>query len=74
MYPNKESYMPNDSVNIDKHIKSLSAEYMRNYRKRKAQEKAQENKLPQASMSTDPTPTPIIHNYGYGLDVRRVGV
>jgi hypothetical protein len=32
---------------------------MRNYRKRKAQE----NITPQASTSTDPTPTPIIYNY-----------
>jgi hypothetical protein len=29
--------MPNDGVNIEKHIKKY-AEYMRNYRKRKAQE------------------------------------
>jgi hypothetical protein len=36
---------------------NLSAEYMHNYRKRKAQE----NKTSQA-MSTDPTPTPIIYN------------
>jgi hypothetical protein len=54
--------MPNDSVNIEKH-KNLSAEYMRNYRKRKAHEKAQENKTPQASSSTDPTPNPIIYKY-----------
>jgi hypothetical protein len=39
--------------------KILSAEYMRNYRKRKAQE----NKTSQESTSTDPTPTPIIYNY-----------
>jgi hypothetical protein len=32
---------------------------MRNYRKCKAQE----NKTPQASMSTDPTPTPITYNH-----------
>jgi hypothetical protein len=32
---------------------------MRNYRKRKAQE----NKTPQASMSTDPTPAPILYIY-----------
>jgi hypothetical protein len=32
--------------------KNVSAEYMRNYRKRKSQE----NKTPQASTSTDPTP------------------
>jgi hypothetical protein len=31
--------MLNDSVSIEKHIKNISAEYMRNYRKRKAQEK-----------------------------------
>jgi hypothetical protein len=36
---------------------------MRNYRKRKAQGKAQENKTPKASMSTDPTPTSIMCNY-----------
>jgi hypothetical protein len=36
---------------------NLSAEYMHNYRKGKAQE----NKTPQASTSTDPTPTPIIY-------------
>jgi hypothetical protein len=32
---------------------------MRIYRKRKAQE----NKTPQASTSTDPSPTPVIYNY-----------
>jgi hypothetical protein len=36
---------------------NLSAEYMRNYRK----SKAQENKTPQASTSTDPTPIPIVY-------------
>jgi hypothetical protein len=36
---------------------------MRNYRKRKAQVKAQENKISQTSTSTDHTPTPIIYNY-----------
>jgi hypothetical protein len=36
--------------------KNISAEYMRNYKKRKAQE----NKTPQASTSADPKPTPII--------------
>jgi hypothetical protein len=36
---------------------------MHNNRKRKAQEKAQENKIPQASTSTYPTPAPIIYNY-----------
>jgi hypothetical protein len=35
---------------------------MPNYRKHKAQEKAQENKT-QASTSTDLTPTPITCNY-----------
>jgi hypothetical protein len=50
--------MPNDSVNMEKH-KNISAEYMRNYRKRKSQE----NKTPQASTSTDQTPTQIIYNY-----------
>jgi ribosomal protein S21 len=39
--------------------KKLSAEIMRNYRKRKAQE----NETPQASTSTGLTPTPIIYNY-----------
>jgi hypothetical protein len=34
---------------------------MRNYRKRKAQE----NKTPQATTSTDPTPTPIIYNFNH---------
>jgi hypothetical protein len=43
--------------------KNLSAEYMCNYKKHKAQEKARENKTPQSSTSTDPTPTPIIYNY-----------
>jgi hypothetical protein len=38
---------------------NLSAECMRNYRKRKAQE----NKIPQASTSTDHTQTPIIYSY-----------
>jgi hypothetical protein len=37
--------------------KNLSAEYMHNYRKRKAQE----NKTPQASTSTDLTTTPVIY-------------
>jgi hypothetical protein len=36
---------------------------MCNYRKRKAREKDQENKAPQAFMSTDPTPTPVIYSY-----------
>jgi hypothetical protein len=36
---------------------------MHNYRKCKAHEKAQENKIPQASTSTDPTTTPIMYNY-----------
>jgi hypothetical protein len=46
-------------MNIEKQ-KKLYAEYMHNYRKHKAQE----NKIPQASTSTDPTPTPVlyIHN------------
>jgi hypothetical protein len=43
--------------------KNISAENTHNYRKRKAQEIAQENKTSQASTSTDPTPTPIIHSY-----------
>jgi hypothetical protein len=43
--------------------KILSAEYMCTYRKRKGQEKAQENETPQASTSTDRTPTPITYNY-----------
>jgi hypothetical protein len=43
--------------------KNVSAEYMRNYRKCKTQDKAQENKTPQASASTDPTPTQIIYSY-----------
>jgi hypothetical protein len=107
MYPNEQIYMSNDSINIEKHIKTfkmpfsemwsrvvppklrftqeqhgatfqktaffvvtamktsnrthknLSAEYMRNYRKRKAQE----IKTRQASSSTDPTPTSIIYDY-----------
>jgi hypothetical protein len=41
--------------------KNLSAEYMRNYRERKAQE----NKTPQPSTSTDPTPTPITYTRNY---------
>jgi hypothetical protein len=55
MYPKEQSYMPNDSLDIEKH-KTLSAEYMRNYRKRKDQV----NKTPQAYTSTDPTATPIM--------------
>jgi hypothetical protein len=39
--------------------KNISAENMRNHRKRKAQE----NKTPQASTSTDATSAPIIYNY-----------
>jgi hypothetical protein len=38
---------------------------MRNYRKRKAEEKARENNAPQASTSTDHTPTPITSIYSY---------
>jgi hypothetical protein len=45
--------------------RNISAENLRNYRKRKTQEKAQENKIPQASTSTDPTPTPNIYNYNH---------
>jgi hypothetical protein len=56
MYPNEQSYMPNGSVNIEKHIKT-SAENLHNSRNCKAQE----NKTPQASTSTDLTPTPYIH-------------
>jgi hypothetical protein len=41
----------------------LNVERHHDYRKRKAQEKAQEKKTSQASTSTDPTPTPIIYNY-----------
>jgi hypothetical protein len=36
---------------------------MCNYRKRKTQGKAQENKIPQASTSTDLQPTTILYNY-----------
>jgi hypothetical protein len=43
--------MPNDSVNIENTHKNLSAEYMRKYRKHKAQDKAQENKTSQAGNS-----------------------
>jgi hypothetical protein len=43
--------------------KNLSAEYKRNYRSPKTQGKAQKNKTPQASTSTDPTRIPIIYNY-----------
>jgi hypothetical protein len=46
-------------VNIEEHIKQISAENVRNYRKLKAQE----NERPQASTSTDPTQTPIMYNY-----------
>jgi hypothetical protein len=31
MYPNEQSYIPNDSVNIEKH--KLICEYIHNYRK-----------------------------------------
>jgi hypothetical protein len=62
MYTNEQNYMPKDSANIEKH-KKLTAEYMCNYRKRKAHEKAKENKTPKEFTSTDPTPTPIIYNY-----------
>jgi hypothetical protein len=43
---------------VPKRIK-LNAECQRDYRKRKAQG----NITPQASTSTEPTPTPIIYNY-----------
>jgi predicted glycosyl hydrolase (DUF1957 family) len=39
--------------------RNLSSEYIRNYRNCKAQE----NRTPEESTSTDPTPTPIIYNY-----------
>jgi hypothetical protein len=45
--------------NVSKRTK-LNAERQRDYRKRKAQEKAKENKTSQASTSTDPTPTQIL--------------
>jgi hypothetical protein len=48
----------------ESHI-NISAENMRNYRKRKTKEKAHENKTPRASTSTDTTPTPIIYNYDH---------
>jgi hypothetical protein len=48
--------------NVPKRTK-LNAERQYDYRKLKAQEKAQENKTPQASKSTDPTPAQIIYNY-----------
>jgi hypothetical protein len=54
--------MLNDRVITEKH-KSFFGDYMHNYRKRETQEKAQENKAPQVSTSTDPTPTPVIYNY-----------
>jgi hypothetical protein len=44
--------------------KNLSVEYMHNYRKCKARE----NKTPQASTSTDCTPTPTIHNYNQATE------
>jgi hypothetical protein len=50
--------MPNDSVNIEKRIKT----YLLNTCVI-TENKAQENKTPQASTSTDPTPTPIIYSY-----------
>jgi hypothetical protein len=53
---------------VDKQPTKSNAEYMREYRKRKAQEKT-----PQASTSTHPTPTPIIYSYNqantFKLDV-----
>jgi hypothetical protein len=54
--------MPNKSVNKEKH-KNVSAEYMCTYRRSKTLEKAQENKIPQTSTSTDTTPLPIIYDY-----------
>jgi hypothetical protein len=45
--------MPNDSVNIEKHIKT----YLLNTCV------ITENETPQASTSADPTPTPIIYSY-----------
>jgi hypothetical protein len=53
MYPHEQSYMPSDSLNIETH--NSSAEHMRNYRKRKAQE----NKTTLASTPTNPTPTAL---------------
>jgi hypothetical protein len=46
-----------------KTLKNLSAEYVYDYRERKTLEEAQENKTPQASISTDPTPAPIVYSY-----------
>jgi hypothetical protein len=43
--------------------KNISAEYMRNYRERRPQE----NKIPQASTSTEPTPTSITYNYNQAI-------
>jgi hypothetical protein len=57
MYPNEQSYMR--QCEYRETHRNISAENMRNYRKRKAQE----NKTPRASTLTDPTPTPIIYSY-----------
>jgi hypothetical protein len=54
MYPNEDINMPNDSANMEQH--NLTAEYKCKYRKRKTQE----NKTPQASTPTDPSPIPNI--------------
>jgi hypothetical protein len=48
--------------NVPKRTK-LNAERQRDYKKRKVQEKAQENKTSQVFTSTDLTQTPIIYNY-----------
>jgi DNA mismatch repair ATPase MutL len=63
MHPNKQSYMLNDSMNIEKHIKTYLLNTCIITENAKLGEKAQENKTQQASMSTDPTPTTIIYSY-----------
>jgi hypothetical protein len=63
MYPNEESYLSNYSVIIQKHIKAYVLNTCVIAENAKLKERAQENKTPQASTSTDTTPTPIIYDY-----------
>jgi hypothetical protein len=53
MYPNEQTYMPNENVNIEKHIKTSLLNTC----------VIIQNKTPEASTPTDPTPTPTIYNY-----------
>jgi hypothetical protein len=54
--------MPNDNVNVKKHIETYLLNTCVIGENAKLRKKVRKIK-PQASTSTDPTPTPIIYNY-----------